>query len=217
MLWSACVGTTDRMIALRWGASAGLRWKIDARSSCKSIMRHPSTLINRFASRISRTHSGSSSAEQAVFAGQGRANGQLVKPGPRCPASPAAARAPPRDRCTAKQRDEIAASHRACVQPHPSTGETAALRDCDPAEVSLGSKPGSFGDVGSMAGLHESGHGWTIYCAHALAHRDEFAEFVERKIMECETPLRHSPLTFAAVMIGVQRAISLLTSTASGC
>jgi hypothetical protein len=41
--------------------------------------------------------------------------------------------------------------------------------------------------------------------------------FAERKIMECEARLRHSPLTFAAVMIGVQRAISLLTSTASGC
>src|SRR5262245_20810994 len=37
------------------------------------------------------------------------------------------------------------------------------------------------------------------------------------RLFKCETRWRHSPLTFAAVMIGVQRAISLLTSTASGC
>src|SRR5262249_7670797 len=37
------------------------------------------------------------------------------------------------------------------------------------------------------------------------------------RLWKCETRWRYSPLTFAAVMIGVQRAISLLTSTASGC
>src|SRR5262245_38979075 len=55
---------------------------------------------------------------------------------------------------------------------------------------------------------------------HAGAPLDSIASsplFADRKIMECETRLRHSPLTFAAVMIGVQRAISLLTSAASGC
>jgi hypothetical protein len=37
-------------------------------------------------------------------------------------------------------------------------GETAALRDFDPAYARLG-QTRSFGDVGSMSGLPESGHG----------------------------------------------------------
>src|SRR5215813_7439243 len=40
---------------------------------------------------------------------------------------------------------------------------------------------------------------------------------LNERLWKCETRWRHSPLTFAAVMIGVQRAISLLTSAASGC
>jgi hypothetical protein len=40
-------------------------------------------------------------------------------------------------------------------------GETAALRDFDPAYARLGVTTGR--DVSSMSGLRESGHGWAIY------------------------------------------------------
>jgi hypothetical protein len=61
------------------------------------------------------------------------------------------------------------------------------------------------------------GRKFTALLSVAKCQQRPLPLFAERKIMECETRLRHSPLTFAAIMIGVQRAISLLTSTASGC
>ena len=181
MLSSSCVGTGDRMIALRWGASADP----PVSRSCGTVHAH-----QPLREQCIRTHSGS------------RASGRRVASGHAVAALPSTASNSRRPMVTV-----IRPSRTRCVKGTYHATSVLSLTARRPARA--GRTPGTRRNGARPAHV--------FWFETAFDRQRSSGRIRNERLWKCETRWRHSPLTFAAVMIGVQRAISLLTSTASGC
>ena len=179
MLSSSCVGTGDRMIALRWGASADP----PVSRSCGTVHAH-----QPLREQCIRTHSGS------------RASGRRVASGHAVAALPSTASNSRRPMVTV-----IRPSRARCVMETIPRHERAVLS---------GTRRGRGGTPSTRRNGARPAH--VFWFETAFDRQRSSGRIRNDRLWKCETRWRHSPLTFAAVMIGVQRAISLLTSTASG-